>query len=288
MFSTASCYELDDPKFGKDWYGPDLITEWGLKFIDEAIAAKKPFFYYLPHSSAHFPLQVPKEDIDRYRGKYMVGWDKLREARHKRQIEMGLVDPKWPLTPRPPDVPAWDTVSDADKDRFDHIMAIYAAMIDRLDRSVGTLVEGLKKRGVLDNTLIMVMCRQRRQRRGGPARPARRRPARRPEIDRLPRPKLGHARQHAVLALQAFHARRRHLDAAHRPLARRHLRQSATASSSPSPATSSTSCRLSSNCAGAKYPSRISTATRFKPMEGVSLVPALAGKPIDRRIADFL
>ena len=101
---------------------------------------------------------MPQEDIDRYRGKYMVGWDKLREARHKRQIEMGLVDPKWPLSPRPPDVPAWDTLSDEDKDRFDHIMAIYAAMIDRLDRSVGTLVEGLKERGVLDNTLIMLLC----------------------------------------------------------------------------------------------------------------------------------
>jgi arylsulfatase A-like enzyme len=151
-------YELDDPKFGKDWYGPDLITEWGLKFVDEAIADDKPFFYYLAHSSTHFPLQVPKEDIARYRGKYMVGWDQLRKERHKRQIEMGLVDPKWGTTPRPPDVPAWDTLSEKDKDRFDHIMAIDAAMIDRLDKSIGTLVDGLKKRGVLDNTVIMVMC----------------------------------------------------------------------------------------------------------------------------------
>ncbi len=85
-------FELDDPQFGKDWYGPDLITECGLKFIDEAIASKKPFFYYLPHCAVHFPLQVPKADIDRYRGKYKVDWDKLREARHKKQIEMGLVD----------------------------------------------------------------------------------------------------------------------------------------------------------------------------------------------------
>ena len=64
----------------------------------------------------------------------MVDWDKLREARHKRQIEMGLVDAKWPLTPLPPDVPDWNTLSDEDKDRFDNIMAIYAAMIDRLDQ----------------------------------------------------------------------------------------------------------------------------------------------------------
>ena len=152
-------FDLDDPKFGKDWYGPDLITEWGLKFIDESIAEKKPFFYYLPHCATHFPLMAPKEDIARYRGKYKaVGWDKLREERHKRQIEMGLVDPKWEMTPLPPDVPAWDTLSEADKDRFDHIMAIDAAMIDRLDKSIGTLVEGLKERGVLDNTVIMIMC----------------------------------------------------------------------------------------------------------------------------------
>ncbi len=150
--------ELDDPRLGDDWYGPDLITEWGLKFVDEALAADKPFFYYLPHSSLHFPLQVPQEDIDRYRGKYLVGWDKLREVRHQRQAEMGLVDPDWPLSPLPPDVPRWDSLGEEEKDRFDHIMAIYAAMLDRFDRSIGTLVDGLRERGVLENTLIVVLA----------------------------------------------------------------------------------------------------------------------------------
>src|SRR5262249_43918570 len=117
-------HELDDPIFGKDWYGPDLLATWGLKFIDESIAAKKPFFYYMPHPSIHFPLQVPQADIDRYRGKYMQDWQKLRQARHQRQIDMGLVESKWPLTPLPPDVPEWTTLSKQDKDRFDNIMAI--------------------------------------------------------------------------------------------------------------------------------------------------------------------
>jgi arylsulfatase len=147
----------DDPILGDDWYGPDLITEWGLKFVDEARAANKPFFWYLAHSSVHFPLQAPQEDIARYRGKYLVGWDKLREARHRRQIEMGLVDAKWPLTERPPDVWSWDSLPAARKDRFDHIMAIYAAMIDRLDRSIGNLVAALKQRDALDNTLIVLL-----------------------------------------------------------------------------------------------------------------------------------
>jgi arylsulfatase len=150
--------EISDPRFGSDWYGPDLITDYGLRFIDESIAAQKPFFFYLPHCAVHFPLQVPQQDIARYRGKYKVDWDKLREARHKRQIEMGLVDAKWPLTERPPGVPDWNTLSDEDKNRFDHLMAIYAAMIDRLDRSVGNLIAGLKQRGVLNNTAIFLMC----------------------------------------------------------------------------------------------------------------------------------
>jgi arylsulfatase len=158
VYLNATLLKTSDPELGTDWYGPDLLTEWGLKFVDEAIAAKKPFFYYLPHSSVHFPLQVPSEDIQRYRGKYLVGWDKLREERHRQQIEMGLVDSKWPLSARPPDVPAWESLSDKDKDYFDHVMAIYAAMIDRLDRSVGTLVEGLRSRGVLDDTLIFVLA----------------------------------------------------------------------------------------------------------------------------------
>ena len=279
-------YELDDPKFGKDWYGPDLITEWGLKFIDEAIAENKPFFYYLPHCATHFPLQVPKEDIDRYRGKYKVGWDKLREARHKRQIEMGLVDPKWPLSPRPPDVPEWDTLSDEDKDRFDHIMAIYAAMIDRLDRSVGTLVDGLKKRGVLDNTLIMFMCDNGGNAESGPRGRLEGEEPGRPEVDRVPRQVLGHARQHAVPPLQALHARRRHLHAAHRPLAGRH-RQDRNGKLEPQPGHLVDIMPTVVELTGAKYPTEYK-GHAIQPMEGASLVPAFAGKPLDRKQPIFL
>jgi arylsulfatase A-like enzyme len=100
-------------------------------------------------------LMAPAEEIAKYRGKYMAGWDALRAARHRRQIEMGLVDAKWPLAPRAPNSPAWEDVSEEDRQRFDHMMAVYAAMIDTMDRSVGTLVAGLRERGVLDNTLIL-------------------------------------------------------------------------------------------------------------------------------------
>jgi arylsulfatase A-like enzyme len=148
----------DSPELGRgEWYSPFMFTDWALKFLDDAKAQGKPFFQYFAHGAPHFPLKAPQDVIAKYRGKYRAGWDKLREERHKRQIEMGIVDPKWPLSARPADVPAWDSLSAEEQDRYDHIMAIYAAMIDCIDQSVGRMVAGLKERGMLENTLILFM-----------------------------------------------------------------------------------------------------------------------------------
>jgi arylsulfatase len=145
------------PELGDSWYAADLWTQFGLKFIDEARQENKPFFLYLPHTAVHFPLMAPPEDIARFRGKFMDGWDALRQQRYERQISMGLIDRRWRLTERPPDVPAWDSLSQSEKERFDGIMAIYAAVISRMDRSIGTLVEALRQRGILDDTLLLFL-----------------------------------------------------------------------------------------------------------------------------------
>jgi arylsulfatase len=158
----------DSPELGHDWYSTDLFTTWGLKFIDEARAAKKPFFLYLPQGAVHFPLRAPEEVIAKYRGKYLKGWDQLRAERYARQIEMGIIDAKWPHAPRPEDSPAWDTREPDRKNRFDEIMAVYAAMIECLDRSTGLLVDGLKERGLLDNTLIIFLSDNGGNAEGGP------------------------------------------------------------------------------------------------------------------------
>lgn len=147
----------ESPELGRDWYSTDLWVEFGLKFIDEARAEQKPSFFYLAHGAPHFPLMAPAETVAQHRGKYLEGWDALRARRHARQLEMGLVDAAWAPAPRPPATPAWADVSAEERDRFDAIMAVYAAMIDRIDRSIGTLVEGLRARGELDNTLILLL-----------------------------------------------------------------------------------------------------------------------------------
>ncbi len=157
LFLNGEKLAKDDPRLPKNWYSTDLWTDYGLKFIDEAKPTGKPFFLYLAHNAPHFPLQAPEEDIARFRGKYKMGWDKLREERHAKQKQLGLVDPAWALSPRSQPVKAWDSLTAEEQDRFDHIMAVYAACVYHIDLSIGRLVEGLKQRGVFDNTLIMFM-----------------------------------------------------------------------------------------------------------------------------------
>ncbi len=160
----------DSPELPPHWYTTDLYTQYGLKFIDEAVAARKPFFLYLAYNAPHYPLQAPAEDIARFRhGIYTNGWDKLREARYQRQQAAGLIDPAWGLSPRPPEVKAWDTLPAPKQDRFDQIMSVYAACVWHLDQQVGVLVASLRQRGLLDNTLILFLSDNGGNAESGPA-----------------------------------------------------------------------------------------------------------------------
>lgn len=148
----------DDPRLGADyWYGTDLWTRWGLDFIDRARAQNKPFLLYLPHVAVHFPVMAPPEDIARFRGRYMKDWLELRRERYARQTRMGLIGPNKGLPPPEDGAYDWTALPRAERERFDEMMAVYAAAISRVDRSVGALVAHLKAKGELENTLILFM-----------------------------------------------------------------------------------------------------------------------------------
>jgi len=155
MFLNGTEVARDDPQFNPPWYGSDLWTEQGIRFVDEAMAQDKPFFWYLAHVAPHFPCMAPEKTIAKYRGKFMGGWDQLREARYARQIEFGLIHKDWQLEPRPAEIPAWSSLSVEEQKRYDDMMAIYAAMIEEVDKNVGKLVAALRERKQLDNTLIL-------------------------------------------------------------------------------------------------------------------------------------
>ena len=157
MFLNGEKVARDDPQFSPPWYGTNLWTDQGIRFIDEAVADGKPFFWYLAHVAPHFPCMAPEETIAKYRGRYLKGWDRLREERYARQIESGLIDKNWKLEPRPDEVPAWESLSAEQQKRYDDMMAIYAAMIEEIDRNIGSLVVALQERKLLDNTLILFL-----------------------------------------------------------------------------------------------------------------------------------
>lgn len=140
-----------------NWYTTDLWTKFTLGCIDQAKASNKPFFVYLAHNAPHFPVQAPKEDIQKFIGKFSKGWEVLRKEKHERQIKMGLIKSTQKLPIINQLIPKWDTLSKEEKIRQDNIMAIYAATVSRLDKSIGDLVQGLKDKGVYENTIIMFM-----------------------------------------------------------------------------------------------------------------------------------
>jgi arylsulfatase A-like enzyme len=100
----------------------------------------------------HFPVMAPADDIARYRGKFQDGWDALRARRLERMQRMGIVT--CDLSPRTPGVPAWDSLSSEEKDRWEWRMAIHAAMVDRMDRAIGRVLDRLRQSGQWENTLI--------------------------------------------------------------------------------------------------------------------------------------
>lgn len=142
-------------EFPDGFYTTDAFTDHAIATLEKFAAAGRPFFLHLCYTAPHYPLHAPPEDIARYRGKYLKGWDALRDERHKRQLAMGLVESDWNLPPRNPEASAWEDARD--KPWQDLRMAVYAAMIDRMDQNVGRVLAALDASGVADNTLVMFL-----------------------------------------------------------------------------------------------------------------------------------
>ncbi len=139
------------------FYTTDANADHAIRFIDDAHRAEpaKPFFLYLAFNAPHAPIQAPAAEVAKYRGKYRIGWDRVREQRYRRQLELGIMKPGWKLAPRPATIPAWDTLTDAEKDFEDGRMAVYAAMVDRMDQAIGRVLAKVRELGEEDRTLVI-------------------------------------------------------------------------------------------------------------------------------------
>jgi arylsulfatase len=136
-------------------YLTQAITDFAIKSLEEIKSDPNPFFLYLTYTAPHWPIQALPGDIARYKGKYLRGWEKLRAERCQRQKQFGIIDHDWALSEKYDQVPDWDKLSSAEKDFWDMRMAIYAAMVDRMDHEIGNILTKLKELDRDKNTIIL-------------------------------------------------------------------------------------------------------------------------------------
>lgn len=142
----------------EDFYYTDRITDYAVQHVNDHFRSNKnqPFFSYVAYTSPHWPLHALEEDIKKYKGRYDMGWDRLRRERVQKMREMGLLNPKWKLTERDPRVTSWE---EADNKEWEaRRMEVYAAQVDRMDQGIGRIIQTLEKNDQLDNTLILFMA----------------------------------------------------------------------------------------------------------------------------------
>jgi arylsulfatase A-like enzyme len=153
-------HQLDDaplpqPKPEDRYYATTAIAQHAIDWLAEHDAKHhgEPYFLYLAFTCPHFPLQALPEDVARYRGRFKDGWDALRQRRLDRTRGLGIVHCE--LSERTPGVPAWASLGAEQQDAWEWRMAIHAAMVDRMDREIGRVLDQVRKTGSWENTLLL-------------------------------------------------------------------------------------------------------------------------------------
>ncbi|MBX7166331.1 MAG: arylsulfatase [Pirellulales bacterium] len=152
--NTSSVLAPKTPEQG--YHFTEDMTDEAIAWTNNVRAADrdKPWFCYFSTGAVHAPHHVPKSWRDKYRGKFDYGWDKQRELTHARQLELGIIPPGTRLTPRPKEIPAWDSLPADNRRVYLRLMENYAAYMAHTDHHVGRLLDSLEASGELENTLV--------------------------------------------------------------------------------------------------------------------------------------
>lgn len=144
---------LGDPDYIFDRDMADKAIAW--MRTQNALAPDKPWLLYYATGTAHAPHHAPKEWIEKYKGQFDQGWDKVREETLARQIELGVVPKGTKLTKRPDEIPAWDSLSADQKRLYARMMEVYAGALSHADHHIGRLLDAVEESGQLDNTIVI-------------------------------------------------------------------------------------------------------------------------------------
>ena len=156
-FDPFSLVEGEEPvrEVPEGYYITDAFSDKAVEYVDGYAKGGDPFFLYLAYTAPHWPLQALPEDIAKYEDTYNVGWEAIRNARYERMKELGIFpEQEEYLSPRQFN-DSWEDNPAAEWDA--RAMAVHAAMVDRMDRGIGRLIEALRRNGQLDNTLILFL-----------------------------------------------------------------------------------------------------------------------------------
>jgi arylsulfatase len=147
--------EIETPKTPNYHFTADM-TDKAISWIKEqqSLTPEKPFFTYFSTGATHAPHHAPKDWIAKFKGKFDMGWDKMREQTLARQLAMGIVPKGTKLAPKPDKIKDWDKLSSKEKEFYAHQMEVFAAYAAYTDYQVGRLLDAVKEIGELDNTLV--------------------------------------------------------------------------------------------------------------------------------------
>jgi arylsulfatase A-like enzyme len=301
----------NDPEYKpREFFYTDALSDNAVNYLQEheKESPGKPFFMYLAYTAPHWPMHAPEKDIAKYKGRFDAGYDTLRKERVERLRKLGLLDPRWEVTPT---VGKWANVKH--KEWGLRCMEVYAAMLDNMDQGIGRVVDQLRRSGRLENTAIFFLqdngaCAEEN---GRPSRPVRNekfkpmkadqlqtkgrpvqtrdgRPVRQgPEV--MPGPAdtfIAYGLDWANVSNTPFREYKHwvHEGGISTPLIvhwPKGIPASRRGKLEAQPGHLIDLMATSLEMSGAKYPAEFK-GNSIKPLQGVSLVPAFSGKPIKR------
>jgi arylsulfatase len=147
---------IGNPDYNFDYDMADQAVKW-IK-MQKSVAPDKPFFCYYAPGATHAPHHPKQEWVDKYKGKFNQGWDRVREETFARQKKLGVIPASAKLTPRAPGVQAWDSCSADEKRVFARFMEVYAGYLEQTDDNVGRVVKAIEDLGQLDNTIVIYIA----------------------------------------------------------------------------------------------------------------------------------
>ncbi|HVG64300.1 MAG TPA: arylsulfatase [Hyalangium sp.] len=150
---------IDQPRLPEEGYHlSEDLADKAVDFISqhESVEPEKPWLCYLAFGACHAPHQVWKEWVDKYKGKFDMGWDRYREQVLQRQKQMGLIPQHTELAPMLEGVQNWDSLSADEKRLYARMAEVYAGFLSHTDAQIGRVIQFLERTGDLDNTLVMV------------------------------------------------------------------------------------------------------------------------------------